>query len=389
MNPKRKLPLVIIGHQSTIPHYRVEFYNQLRAASIGVWDFKVVYDPDQQNSQFSETIDTSKFNFETLPVKTCVLKIGNRTLIRQSISRHLSQASLIITDTHLSNISYPWAAFRRPSNCKWALWGHCENRNLSAHEKTGFIARGSSALKKRYIRFADGFLAYTESQKSELIKSGFPEDKAFTVQNTVDVKKQRDIAIAQFDHRDELRKQFGFRSTDTIFVTIGRMLPGRRIDFLLESFRTLRKKQPNAHLILIGSGASQYQTVDSASNGIHFPGSIVDPELLGTYLTAADAYIAPGMLGLGILQPLAHELPLLGFNLETHGPEVDYLTPQNSTLLPANTPSQEFANILAAFCANPDCRRSAARYNSISNLTQENMATQFDKAIRTILDLQH
>ena len=56
---------VLIAHQSTIPHYRVPFYNSLNTLKPDEWRFEVVFDPDEVAlSGYQTTIGISELHIQ-------------------------------------------------------------------------------------------------------------------------------------------------------------------------------------------------------------------------------------------------------------------------------------------------------------------------------------
>lgn len=378
------LPRVVIAHQSAIPHYRIAFYRKLQKLSEGAYRFGVLYDPEQQSSgDFAgELLPPGEMGFPVLPASIRRLKLGPRQLLWQDVAQHARGADLLITDTHLANLGYLWGVGTRQPDCKWALWGHATNRNIHPSRRKLLSNQIAARIKRGYVMGADAFFAYTQKQKDELVQLGYNTERVFVVGNTVDLERQRRIAMMQKPERQRLREELGYTPGDFVIISVGRMLPGRRVEFLVDAFQSLREQQPAAKLVLIGSG--ELPGVGN-HDSVMLPGPVTDPKKLGRYLTAADVFVAPGMVGLGILQPLVHELPLVAFNLETHGPEFDYLNHMNSHILPADATAADLADYLRQLLTGGIERWQEKRYESVAYLTLQAMAQNFDSAIRKLI----
>lgn len=380
------VPFVVIAHQSAIPHYRVEFYNQLSEACNGQWDFGVIFDPDQQriSRDFEEQLPPD-FMFKTLPVQTRQLRVLGKNIVWQGVGGYTHTADMLITDTHLSNLGYWTAALTRPSKCKWVLWGHSENRNTNR-----ILTSGATALIKRwYVKKSDAVFAYTADERDRFIKAGVRPDCIHVLNNTINLRAQRAIALEQKPRRPHLREKLQFSKEEFVFLMVGRLLPGRRVDFLVEAFKLLcrRYSDVRARLVIVGAGSEAGKWA-VGEYPITMTGPIVDAEKLGEYLTAADSYLIPGMIGLAPLQALAHELPVTGFDLTTHGPEVEYLNTKNSALLAADTTIEDFADYLYAQLKGASSRWNDDRYNSVSHLTIEAMVQKFHNGVKSVLSLK-
>ena len=100
---------VLIAHQSTIPHYRIPFYNALEKVRPDTWSFKVVFDPSELENKrfFKEQLDIKKIKFPILAVNTIAAKIAGKNINYQTFWKKAAEYDLIITEQALNNISYP------------------------------------------------------------------------------------------------------------------------------------------------------------------------------------------------------------------------------------------------------------------------------------------
>ena len=57
----------------------------------------------------------------------------------------------------------------------------------------------TTAIKRSFTRLADGFIAYTKSGAERVIESGYPRERTFFVQNTIDMTEQRRLYEAERD----------------------------------------------------------------------------------------------------------------------------------------------------------------------------------------------
>ena len=68
---------ILIAHQSTIPHYRVRFYQEVERLRPDWWDFTVVYDAEASKKKFFLALDHETFGFNIKHVRTHAFKIRN------------------------------------------------------------------------------------------------------------------------------------------------------------------------------------------------------------------------------------------------------------------------------------------------------------------------
>ena len=103
----KKKQQVLFAHQSTIPHYRVEFYNCLNRLKPDDWEFSVVFDKEESRKLFYTETNDEIFSFPTKSTKTYTLKFLSRTLKFQTFPFNSSEYDLIIVGSAFDNLSYP------------------------------------------------------------------------------------------------------------------------------------------------------------------------------------------------------------------------------------------------------------------------------------------
>ncbi len=128
----------------------------------------------------------------------------------------------------------------------------------------------------------------------------------------------------------------------TIFT--GRLVPGKRVDQLLAVWPTVRTYQPNAHLLILGTGPEEKALKQGAGEGVHFTGNVDD---VAPYLKAADLFVLPSAaegLSVALLEAMASGLPAIS---TTVGGAPDLINHgQNGWLIPPdNLPALQSALI--------------------------------------------
>src|SRR5271170_8054714 len=135
------------------------------------------------------------------------------------------------------------------------------------------------AIKKAFTRLTDGFIAYTKSGAARLIDSGYPRERTFFVQNTIDMSEQLRLWEAEraTDER-EIRREFGLKPESTVFVFIGRLVPIKRVDQLIEAVRRINADRLARHFVealIVGTGMCEGDLKAQAAGvpSIHFLGA--------------------------------------------------------------------------------------------------------------------
>ena len=376
---------VLIAHQSTIPHYRVPLYNALQKCKPDDWSFEVVFDPAEltKNQFFQEELNTDLFNFPTLKVKTIIFNISGKKIGYQTFWCKAAEYDLIIIEQALNNLSYPLCHLHQLKGTKLAYWGH--GKHKGAKTNTSMLKHLSEKLKTALTNRADAFFAYTPRGKSLVEEQGFAKDKIFAVNNTVDIKAQRQEFIKFNRHRTKIRQLLGIEGKK-VLLFVGRFSQTKRLDLLSEAFHLMRQQDKSFHLLLVGSGGEEYWR--SQPPGISYFGSITELEKLAPIYVAADVFSFPGSVGLGPVQALCYDLPIITIDSEIHPPEFEYLSPENSCILPADTQAEEYAQFMIDLFGDRQKldRLRSNTWRTIEHLTIEQMAQNFAIGINSILN---
>lgn len=378
---------VLIAHQSTIPHFRVPFYELLERKRPPRWSFDVVYDTAESKTPrlFLEPVDHTCFGFPILDARTTILAAKGHRLIWQHFFWAARTYDVVITDTHMTDITYPLSCVYQLSGRKHVFWGHIRNMNM---QEMGRIRKAGQSFKLWLIKRGNLFFAYTQRTGQEAAELGVPENRIVVLNNTIDIAAERAAYASLVAQRDSLRQQFHV-SNKRVLLYVGRLYKGKRIEFLLKAFAQLYASDQTYHLIIIGGGedeelVKEYQK-SIGPDAISAFGPISGRERLAPIFVASDLYVLPGAVGLAPLQALSYDLPVIAFDVKTHGPEFEYLNSDNAVILPEATTPEEFAvslpGIFEAFSTED---RRAQLFASIEHLTLEGMVDRFIEGVNRL-----
>ena len=150
-------------------------------------------------------------------------------------------------------------------------------------------------MQRVFTKNATNLFACSEEAGRYLFK-----DKSFKVlKNAIDSKN----FIASTKIRDEIRKELGL---DGKFVVghVGRFHPQKNHDFLIEIFSEIKKKRPDAELVLVGTGPLEENIRNKVAEKelsayVHFLGNRTD---MNRIYQAMDVFVFPCLFeGLGIV----------------------------------------------------------------------------------------
>ena len=238
IEPARQLR-VLIAHQSTVPHYRVKFYELLEKSRPADWSFEVVYDTVESASprMYLEPVNWRDFGFPILDARSHMLTVGGRRLLWQNFFLRAHRFDAIITDTHIVNLTYIAVTMWRLIGKKRLFWGHVSDGNEAV---TSIAKRCAERFKTMYLKRSDFFLTYTPRQADHLILSGYPAQRIAVLNNTIDVESEREYFEEIRSDAMDIRRRLGVDGR-RVLLYVGRLLPSKRVEFLLKAFEIARE----------------------------------------------------------------------------------------------------------------------------------------------------
>lgn len=209
-------------------------------------------------------------------------------------------------------------------------------------------------MQRIFTKNATDLFACSEEAGKYLFK-----DKPFQVlKNAIDSQN----FIADVDTRNEIRKELGVEDK---FVVghVGRLHPQKNHDFLIDVFAELKKKKPNAELILVGTGPLEEKVKSKVaekgfSGCVHFLGNRKD---MNRIYQAMDVFVFPSLFeGLGIVAIEAQAAGVPIVCSEGLPPETD-ITPIYRKLLLSDG-EEKWANAALEMAQNPSAHTNTQKY---------------------------
>lgn len=164
-------------------------------------------------------------------------------------------------------------------------------------------------LNRRMFRFPDAHVNYVEAARDIFGSYGVSREKVFVTYNSPDT----DLL---FRFRSRLEPEIQPSPAAPRMVHVGRLVPWKRVDLLLNAFGRVLASFPEATLTILGEGPEKQNLIHLAdrlriSGSVSFPGGVYHPEQLGRHLLASDIYVLAGMGGLSINDAMAFGLPII------------------------------------------------------------------------------
>jgi glycosyltransferase involved in cell wall biosynthesis len=382
---------VAILNHGYLPHYRVRFYELL--AERGSFDYVVFHGAPPSWVGTAEL--EGPFAFSQRRVDNREFRVGPLTLIYQPVVWEILtggyEAIVITTESKfISNLVLALLGrLRGISVLHWGFGYHPPRGSRESDVPNPVMLAITTAIKKSFTRLADGFIAYTKNGAEQLIASGYPRERTFFVQNTIDMSEQLRLYEAERATDEEaIRREFGLRPDSVVFTFIGRLVPIKRVDQLIEAIRLINRDKLAGRFVealIIGSGLCEAELKEQAAclPEIHFLGALPPNDKVARALKASAASVVAGMVGLVANHSLAHGRPVITRELDTHSPELEYIEHDRNGLIVAGD-MDAFARTLARFADDAEwqARLANGALETRDGLRMDAMAERFDEAVR-------
>lgn len=227
------------------------------------------------------------------------------------------------------------------------------------------LVRAGTAVRNRWMRDADGFVAMSNLIRQEMMDAGVPRERIALIHHSVDTDR---FSPAREGEREALRRTLGLPS-GTLVVFTGRLLKGKGLETLLAAFAEVARSEPSAHLVLVGSGAGQALSVEEAlkedararglADRVIFAGRVDGVE---EHLKASDLFVFPSVfeaLGISLVEAAACGLPAVASRT---GGIVDVVEHGESGLLVEPGDERGLAVALLELVRDPSRRREMGRH---------------------------
>ena len=241
----------------------------------------------------------------------------------------------------------------------------------------GKVTRFNLVLTKLLFRLYDHVIFYTEASRTWAIKERLiRSEKASFASNTLDT--------------DSIWKEHDFRvnrSKPTQLLFIGRLVPAKRLDLLIEYYEKLRREIADLQLDIVGDGPAAEIIVSAVEHHreITWHGAMSDETLIAERMDAAHAVFIPGHSGLSIVHSFCYGKPFITLTGPgiVQPPEIDYLQDGKNGLR-LNQSEDENVSRIVDLLTDPD-RYSAmcdAAINTARGITVHHWKQQVESAFR-------
>jgi len=370
---------IAVLHQGFIPVYRLRLFELLNATTGN--EYVVFHGEPPRNS--GHLAVPGPFAFPNVKVRNRELRVGPSGIIHQPVFNAVLRGGYdaLVVGHEIKFVASMalFAAFKslgRPA----VLWGHGLHRPNAA-----WVARATS---RRLARAADAYLVYTPRGRMRLEDAGVDARRIFVAHNTLDVALQLQAKqSADPVPSATIRQSLGLRQDSRVLLSIGRLIPRKAVDLLIEAARRLNADAavPPFELLIAGDGPERgaLEALAASLPNVRFLGNRYDPDDVAKLMKIAVAVVLPGTVGLAVNHAFAFGRPVVTRENDLHPPEIEYVLPdQNGIVTRPELP--DFAGALAALLRD-DARQQRLAAGALAAgrmLTLDHTVGQFDAGVR-------
>lgn len=164
-------------------------------------------------------------------------------------------------------------------------------------------------VRSTIYKLLDGHLVYVNKGKEIYGSYGVDPSKVFVTYNSPDTDKLLNI------YKELSSKTIKSVGNPLRIVHIGRLIPWKKVDLLIEACEKVRKRGFNIELVIIGDGPEKNNLQELSKKfeklKTSFLGGIHDYISLGKELIISDLYVLAGIGGLSINDAMCFGLPVI------------------------------------------------------------------------------
>ena len=338
--------------QPLIPEYRVPFFQALLENTqhrVRIFASRTL--PNAQD------IKTASLSSPYVYLEHPSIGLFNNKLLWQKgmlLERSLTAGDVLVLCGNarlLSNYPLIWQARKRHVATVWWGIGAMPGQN-----------RLNYYIRRRLMRWTDVVLLYTEKEKKEFMRMGFPPDRLFAINNAIDQTPIREATQKWSATRlRSFQEEHGIHDKQ-LFLFCGRLAVKARVDLAIEALALLKEANKHCLLILIGDGEERDRLRDLAEklgvmDSIRWLGALYEQEVMAPWFLSAKVFVYPGYIGLSIMHAMGYGLPVITHdNMDNQSPEVAALRNGENGILFKENSSKDLARRMMELISNESLR---------------------------------
>lgn len=197
-------------------------------------------------------------------------------------------------------------------------------------------------LEKRASQITDRIISLTDREKQDYITYKISsEDKLVTILSGIELKRFKQLSENQ---KDNLKKELGIPQDSLVIGTLGRLVPVKGTEFLIEAAKHVHFQHPNTSFVFAGDGPLRKRLITKAqelglTKNTFFLGW---RENVSQILSIYDIFVLPSLnegMGRVLAEAMALEKPIVASDtggipdLIVHGKNGFLVPPKNPVML--------------------------------------------------------
>ncbi|MDH3660242.1 MAG: glycosyltransferase family 4 protein [Alphaproteobacteria bacterium] len=380
IQPKRPLVQILL---EGLPKYRSVFLTRLKQS--GRIDFKLYPAHQADPGLFDNSVAGAFADAIVQPTRPAKEFLGGRFSWHShfKVDPDLGQGDVIVCagNPRFLNI-YPLTIAARRLGLPVIWW--CQGWTPEASPATTKIRHWLTR------RFPDAVMVYTEKEAKAFVELGFPKDRTFFLNNTIDeTLVQAAIDRVGADALGAFRQREGLDGRK-LLLFCSRLTPKTRLLQAIDAVERLRADHPDVLLAVIGDGVLRAEAENKVkavglANHVRFLGAMFDEDQLAPWFLSAQCLLYPGPIGLSLLHAFAYGLPVVTHdNPRNQNPEIAALEPGANGLTFKENDVADFASALGRILAEPAFQSALgerARTTAHRDYTMAAMVRNFEQAV--------
>lgn len=337
-----------------LPHYRAAVFQRLLASNR--YRYVLCADNRGHHAGGIELWDAPADAFEQCPFFTIGPVVVQSGLLRMALRSDID--AVIILGAFHWPMNWIAAIAARMAGKPVYFWTHGWT-----HPERGLRAW----LRNTFYRIGQGLLLYGPRARLIGMAQGFDPRRLHVIYNSLDYESHLSLRKPLDRHKAAaMRLQWFGSNTIPVVACCSRLTRTRRLDLLLHAAAQLQAEGHPVAVLLIGDGPERELLEKQARDlkvPVHFYGACYDERTLYELISACNATVAPGKVGLTAIQSLSFGTPVI-----THG-TADHQMPESEAIIPGIT-GELFVE------GSIDSLAAAIRRWTATSLPQESVRTE-------------
>jgi rhamnosyl/mannosyltransferase len=200
--------------------------------------------------------------------------------------------------------------------------------------------------------------------------------------------------LTPIEDTHQAKANLGFNAQNPLILFVGRLVPYKGLDTLLQAFKQILSHKPTTQLAIVGSGPqlTKLQEISQQlgiSNSVHFLGILPRRKLRDAY-TACDVFVLPSRsrseaFGIVLLEAMARAKPVVATNVGG----IPYVVNNGKTgLLVPPSDQTRLAEVITQLLSNPQTRLrlgQAGHQRVTKHFTRPPITRKLEELYRTLI----